>query len=474
MSFPSTSDIQLSPEQSSILGKLKAYSNYASFLPRPDSYIPKDRQISLFDFMKLIFSALGNRDLFDSLLRQFLNSILNPATNLLEKKVIYALATAFDKQNKILSNETLPNGKFKYSSDGGLNPSNQVFLETEALPYFNLAKDTLLAELMALIFGPTTNIQKFNPTFTPTQAAEYAACGGSLYTISNLPNQGVGDIEYNRAQLLQQITNGGVVFEISCQQLVIKLPEVYTETLFPGGVSVIAGDGTTGSKSNFSPDTTIQLLENYVQNEVARQNIPDNQSSASKTFRENFIQKLLNLITFSIMKQLTVVFDRIEKVGSPIQISNGPLTNAVIDIATFYSTNAVSGTLNQFITTPVSRTDLENSIKTSPCDVYNAGMQLKTGQNNNTEANQYIIFAKTLINAILGILLSILIRRLIKEVKSLLAKVIAKKSQDLAIRLAKKRLAIYEAYFNAEKEKIEKQAKLASALVKLADVIKSF
>lgn len=471
MSFPSTSDIQLSPEQSSILGKLKAYSNYASLLPRLDSYIPKDRQISLFDFMKLIFSALGNRDLFDSLLRQFLNSIFNPATNLLEKKVIYALATAFDKQNKILSNETLPNGKFKYSSDGGLNPSNQIFLETEVLPYFNLAKDTLLAELMALIFGPTTNIQKFNPTFTSTQAAEYAACGGSLYTISNLPNQGVGDIEYNRAQLLQQITNGGIVFEISCQQLVIKLPEAYTETLFPGGVSVVPGNG---SGSNFNSDTTIQLLENYVQNEVARQNIPDNQSSASKTFRENFIQKLLNLITFTIMKQLTVVFDRIEKVGSPVEISNGPLTNAVIDVATFYSTNAVSGALNQFTIAPVSRTDLENSIKTSPCDVYNAGMQLKTGQNNNTEANQYIIFAKTLINAILGILLSILIRRLIKEVKSLLAKVIAKKSIDLAIRLAKKRLAIYEAYFNAGKAEIEKQAKLASALAKLADVIKSF
>lgn len=67
-----------------------------------------------------------------------------------------------------------------------------------------------------------------------------------------------------------------------------------------------------------------------------------------------------------------------------------------------------------------------------------------------------------------------MIRRLIKEVKNLLAKVIAKKAQDLAHRLAKKRLAIYEAYFNAGKQEIERKIKLANALKKLSEIIKSF
>jgi hypothetical protein len=40
--------------------------------------------------------------------------------------------------------------------------------------------------------------------------------------------------------------------------------------------------------------------------------------------------------------------------------------------------------------------------------------------------------------------------------------------------LAKKRLAIYEAYFNSGKAEVERKIKLANALKKLAEVIKSF
>jgi hypothetical protein len=469
MALPASTDIQLTPEQSKVLGKLKAYSNYASFLPRLDLYLPKSKQVSLFDFMKQIFSAIGNRNVFDTLLRQFLNTIFNPNSNLLERKALEAMASSFDQQNIILSSQKFSNGKFRYSADGGLNPSNKEFLMQEVLPYFTLSKDIILAEIMALIFGPASNIKKFNPTFTDVRAVEYASCGGSIYTISNLPNQGVGDIEYQKAQLQQRIQNGGIVFEISCQEVVIKLPENYTATLFPGGLSTVPG--TNGV--SFNPDTTIQLLENFVQAEVARQNIPENQSSASKSFRESFIEKLLNTITFSIMNQLTKVFDIIENKGAPIQVLNGSLSNATANIVSNVVTNQVQNALNQTIK-PVPRNELESFIRVSPCDVYSIGIRGKSGEDVDAAKKKFLAFATFLINAILGILLSILIRRLIKEIKSLLAKVIAKKAQDLAQRLAKKRLAIYEAYFNSGKAEVERKIKLANALKKLAEVIKSF
>ncbi len=469
MSLPASTDIQLTPEQSKILGKLKAYSNYASFLPRLDLYLPKSKQIALFDFMKIIFSAIGNRNVFDALLNQFLNTIFNPNSNLLERKVLEAMASSFDKQSIILSGQKLSNGKYRYSADDGVNPSNKEFLAQEVLPYFTLSKDIILAEIMALIFGPSSNIKKFNPTFTDAKAVEYASCGGSIYTISNLPNQGVGDIEYQKAQLQKQIQNGGIVFEISCQQVVIKLPENYTTTLFPGGLSTVPGTNS----SSFNPDTTIRLLENFVQAEVARQNIPDNQSSASKSFRESFIEKLLNTITFSIMNQLKVVFDIIENKGIPVQVLNGPVANATANLISNAITGQVQKAINQTIK-PVPRNELESFIKASPCDVYSIGIRSKSGENVDDAKNKFLAFATFLINAILGILLSILIKRLIKEIKSLLAKVIAKKAQDLAQRLAKKRLAIYEAYFNAGKAEIERKVKLANALKKLVEVIKSF
>jgi len=469
MALPASTDIQLTQEQSKILGKLKAYSNYANFLPRLDLYLPKNKQVSMFDFMKQIFNAVGNRNVFDTLLRQFINTIFNPNSNLLERKVLDAIASSFDKQKIILNPEKLSSGKYVYSADGGVNPSNKEFLNQEVLPYFSLSKDIIMAEIMALIFGPTSNIKKFNPTFTDYQAAEYASCGGSIYTLSNLPNQGVGDIEYQKAQLQQQVQNGGIVFEISCQQVVVKLPENYTVTLFPGGLSTVPGTNS----SSFNPDNTMQLLENFVQAEVARQNIPDNQSTASKSFRESFIEKLLNTITFSITNQLKVVFDIIENKGAPIQVLSGPLTNATANIVSNIATNQAQNALNQVIK-PVPRNELESYIKVSPCDVYGIGIRGKSGENVDDAKNKFLAFATILINALLGILLSILIKRLIKEVKSLLAKVIAKKAQDLAIRLSKKRLAIYEAYFNSAKQEVENKIKLANALKKLSEIIKSF
>lgn len=470
MSLPASTDKQLTPEQSKVLGKLKAYSNYANFLPRLDLYLPKSKQISMFDFMKQIFSAIGNRNVFDTLLRQFINTIFNPSSNLLERKVLDAMALSFDKQNIILNRQKLSNGKYRYSQDNGENPSNKEFLNQEVLPYFSLSKDIIMAEIMALIFGPTSNIKKFNPTFTDAQAAEYASCGGSIYTLSNLPNQGVGDVEYQKAELKKQIQKGGIVFEISCQEVVIKLPENYTQTLFPGGLSTIPGT----NNSSFSPNTTMQLLENFVQNEVSRQNIPDNQSSASKSFRESFIEKLLNTIVFSITNQLKLVFDIIENKGAPIQVLNGSATNAISNLAAGAITNAINSQIQNQIVKPVPRNELESFIKVSPCDVYGIAIRGKSGENVDQAKNKFLTFATVLINALLGILLSILIRRLIKEVKNLLAKVIAKKAQDLAQRLAKKRLAIYEAYFNAGKQEIERKIKLANALKKLSEIIKSF
>jgi len=469
MALPASTDIQLTQEQSKILGKLKAYSNYANFLPRLDLYLPKNKQISMFDFMKQIFNAIGNRNVFDALLRQFINTIFNPNSNLLERKVLDAMASSFDKQNIILNTQKLSSGKYVYSVDGGLNPSNKDFLNQEVLPYFSLSKDIIMAEIMALIFGPPSNIKIFNPTFTDTQAAEYASCGGSIYTMSNLPNQGVGDIEYQKAQLQQQIQNGGIVFEISCQQVVVKLPENYTKTLFPGGISTIPGK----NGSSFSPDNTMQSLENFVQAEVARQNIPDNQTTASKSFRESFIEKLLNTIVFSITNQLKVVFDIIQNKGTPIQVVNGSLANLAANVVSNTVVNQVQNASNITIK-PVPIDELESYIKVSPCDVYGIGIRSKSGENVDSAKNKFLAFATILINALLGILLSILIKRLIKEVKSLLAKVIAKKAQDLAIRLSKKRLAIYEAYFNSAKQEVENKIKLANALKKLSEVIKSF
>jgi hypothetical protein len=457
MSYPTSSDIQLTSEQSKVLSKLKAYANYASILPRLDFFIPRGRQIALFDYMKAVFTSIGKRNVFENILEQFLLTLFSFGSNILERKTMEGLAASFDKQKIVLSKQKDLGGRYIYSLDNGLNPSNLDFLNREVLPFFQLSKDVILAEIMALIFGPPSNIKKFNPTLTDEQAAEYAACGSSLYTISNLPNQGVGDIEAKRANLLKQIKRGGISFDISCQEVIIKLPDNYIQTFFGGNVNL------NSPNPNFNPSVTFQRLQNYVETEVARQNIPENQTSAAKSFRENFIERLLNLITFSIINQLGIVYTRIYSKTTPVQ-------NLIAqDI-----TNVLSNQINGILPTErlVPQLELEQFISTNPCQVYNVGIRIKNGENVG-EDNKYMIFAQILINAILGILISLILQKLLKEVKLLIKNVIAKKSKDLAERISKKRLAMYEAFFNRAKSETERKAKLVRALDRLSNILRN-
>lgn len=458
MSYPTSSDIQLTQEQSKVLSKLKAYANYASILPKLDFFIPRGRQIALFDYMKAVFTSIGKRNIFENILEQFISTIFSFGNIILERKTMEALAQSFDKQNIVLSKQKDLGGRYIYSLDDGLNPSNLEFLNREVLPFFRLSKDLILAEIMALIFGPPSNIKKFKPGLTDEQAAEYAACGSSLYTITNLPNQGVGDIEAKRADLFKQVQRGGISFDISCQEVIIKLPDNYIQTFFGNDLSLPNNPNT-----NFNPSVTFQRLQNYVENEVARQNIPENQSSASKSFRENFIERLLNLIAFSITNQLGIVYTRIYSKTTPVQ-------NLIAqDI-----TNVLSNQINGLLPTErlVPQIELEQFINTNPCQVYSVGIRIKNGENVGQD-NKYMIFAQAIINAILGILISLILQKLLKEVKILIKNVIGKKAKDLAERISRKRLAMYEAFFNRAKSEAERKAKLVRALGRLSDILRN-
>jgi hypothetical protein len=115
---------------------------------------------------------------------------------------------------------------------------------------------------------------------------------------------------------------------------------------------------------------------------------------------------------------------------------------------------------------------LEDFIDTNPCQVYNVGIRIKNGENVGQD-NKYMIFVQAIINAILGILISLILQKLLKEVKILIKNVIAKKAKDLAERISRKRLAMYEAFFNRAKSEVERKAKLVRALDRLSNILRN-
>ena len=127
MPFQNQSESQLTQPQSDVLGKLKSYSSYGLSAPKADLFIPLSQQISLYDYIKQLFSSIGNPNAFESLLQIFLKKLFDPATNYLETQVVNAISSSLDAQNISISKGT----------------SNQQWLTINILPTFNLAKDEI-------------------------------------------------------------------------------------------------------------------------------------------------------------------------------------------------------------------------------------------------------------------------------------------------------------------------------------------
>ena len=434
MPFQLQSESQLTKGQSDVLGKLKSYSTYGLSAPKIDLFIPTSKQVSLFDYIKQLFNSIGGAGAFENLLKTFLTKLLNPASNYLETKVIGGIAHSLDVQGI-----TIAKGS-----------TNQDWLNQNVLPGFNLAKDQLLNLLLSFIFGPPELMSKSmkkagvqNPN--PSDLLEMVSCGQMLYSVSNLPDQGVGDLEYNKAQLKNQLSSGGgVVFNISCQQVVIQMPEQVLSSIVYGTNATIGGSSQSAS---FNPELAINALDSWIQNEVSRQNVPENKSSSSKTFFENFIEQLLNLISAIVQPFISPIFKSINSLGKP-----------------FNTTTDANGNK---INTPIQVT--ENMVVASTCDIYNDGLKKMSGKPNNSDILG--AFLSFLLNAVLGLLLSILLAELIKEIKKLLQNVVVKKAEDLAQRIINQRLAEFEAFFGAASAEAQKLAKLASALAKLKPLL---
>jgi hypothetical protein len=440
MPYIPQAESQLTKDQSQVLGKLKAYSNYGLNVPKTDLFIPKNQQISMFDFMKKIFNSIGGEAMFQNLLKTFVTKLFDKTTDLLEKQIIKALAGALDKQNITISKGV----------------SNKVWLEQNVLPKMNIAKDQVLALILALIFGPPSTIStlmnKFNTKngygekpVTPSSCLQMSVCSQLLYTMSNLPDQGVGDLEYKKLQLTEQITTGGIAFDISCQRVVIQMPTTVLAQIVP-----VVGEIPGSTPKPFNPHVAVNTLDNWIQTEVSRQNIPENKSSASKSFWEGFVEKLLNLIMSAVSPQLNPIFALINKLGNPIKI--------LVDKITGHKTE-----------TPV--TVEKDSLTSDPCTIYNLGIEEIGTKKHSPEKDTKSAFLSILLNAILGILLAILLQQLIKLVKKLLKKILAKKAADLAQRLIKKRLQVFEDTLGAATAQAAKTAKLVKALAHLQPIL---
>jgi hypothetical protein len=495
---------KLTPSQKSVLAKLASIRNFqldsvnSRLLSSLDFNPPTAEQMSLFDYLKKIIESVLGTSALDSYLKTFLDKMFDPNNNKLEMMVIKAMAKSLDangvnlaSSNGALSNiqagfsdlsilqtasagsnsatvSKVANSAFATSltgatagssasgtvsntvnsltstsgsgsgtlfggsalassvgsSSSSIGQSNEEWLVQYVLPPLNAAfrvvKAEIVKQVIAMTFGPKDKMSK-----DPVQQGyllNAAVCSSDMFSMSNPTSESDGDFEFNKVELKKRLEKGEVIFVISCQDVKIKLPETILNQ-----ADYIIANNSNPSKPKVNPAVMFEQINNVVTAEAQRINSPENANAIRKSFIQIMVEKVLNLVTVAIEPYTKIIF------GAAAASTNNPN----VQTSTFIP---------------------------SPCDI----RTMCSGGDEDPEFKKKTAFNKAMMNAMLAYLLSIIIQKLIKEIKKIIKNYILKKSQDAI----KRKLAKKAFISDEELQKAEKAKKFAEATAQLNDIFK--
>ena len=427
-------------ELTSKIGSMKSILALPNF-KKPN--IPKDLQISPMDYLLKVFSALGidPQVVFNS----FLSSILDEYTTKLEDYVIKAIADAMGQKGVILD----PYENTSGATNTQINvykEENFKYLKTIVPETFlQTAKQKLIKDLMIMIFGPKDGpvAEALNPVVAEREyLINNAVCGIGMFAISNDPQLTDSDIEYTRIKKREELQNGQVIYEISCQDVKITLPENPT-IFFQGG-----GANSLSQNLPLTPYQSIVQINQYVVNQSQKINSEKNSNKVGKSFLQTMVESLINAMSTLVQPYLPEVFATI---SSAITTEN----NLPSDSVSFQTIDFVS----------------------SMCEINN----LPSSGATEEEKKQKKEFARSLLNSLLKDLIKLLLAYAIKRFKKFVKEYFASKAKDRQKRKLEKAKLKYAqnlAKVNAAKaqaqeaqEKIQKYQAAISTLTELLGAV---
>lgn len=386
--------------------------------------IPKDQQISTFDYLLKIFRALGIDP--ELIFNIFLDKIFDETGTFLEENVINAVADAIGEKGRQLPNINNPTATDEEKKEYKSN--NRAYL-TGLVPatFIQAYKQQIAKNLTIMIFGPKDGpaAEVLNPDASErSRLIENAICGENLFSLSSDPIVRNEDVEYNRVALRKQLEKGEVIFEVSCQEVKVILPDN------PGYMFGEGGQFTASSTLPPTPSQSLNLLVQHVKNVGQQINNEQNSNSIGHSFFEIMIFKLFNYISSLVFPFLGPIFSLIQ------------------------SDPAASGL------------DASN-VAYSNCDIMNSADD--PGQNPKEKQE----FFKSLVNALLKELLRLLLVFAIKEFKRLVANYFTRTAIERQKRKAEKikqKFNIFNKLGEAQ-ELADKAKKYAAAAATLAAIL---
>jgi hypothetical protein len=435
---PALTDLQ--SELTAKIGSMKSILALPN-IKKPN--IPKGQQISTTDYLLKIFSSLGIDP--QVVFNAFLSSVLDEQTAKLEEFVLKAIGDSFGQKGIQISpylNVPLANN----AQIDVFKDENYKFLKN-LIPdtFLQTVKQKIVKDLMIMIFGPKDGpvAKALNPNVAEREyLINNAVCGIGMFSISNDPQITNSDIEYTRIKKRQELEKGQVVYEISCQDVKITLPE-NPNILFQGG-----GANTIGQNLPLTPYQSIVQVNQYVVNQSQKINNEKNSNKVGKSFVQILVESLISAMSTLVQPYLPEVFSIIESaVASENNLPAGSVSFPTIDFVS------------------------------SMCEINSLSSSAAT----ETQKKQKKEFVRSLLNSLLKDLIKLLLVFAIKRFKKFVKNYFAARALERQKRKLEKSRLKYEqqlAFINAKKaqaqeaqEKIQKYQASISVLTNLLGAI---
>jgi len=409
----------LTESQSELNAKVSSMKSLLSLTSSKRVNVPKQYQISTYDYSKKLLNTLGFT--LEPLFLLFVEKVFDEGGDFLEKEVLRGIAASLASKGTLLPNVQTPTSEMTEVMVKKYENQNLAYMRTSmSLPanFLSVAKQQIAKNLVLMLFGPKDGptAEYLNPDPAERQRLiSEAICGSFAFSMSNDPIVREEDIEYNRIALAKQLERGKVMFTISCQDVHISLPQD-PAIIFEGG-----GQFTIPSQS-ITPAQSLNFVIQHVGNQVQNINSEANKASGGRSFFEIMIEKMMGYMSSLVAPFL------------------GPVMAGINS-------------------TPAGANYVQEDIVYSTCDLL-----------NDPENSSKKVFGKSLSNHLYKALLSFMLSTLIREFKKLVANYFAK----IALERQKRKLEKIKQKFKVFEDtadKVKKAERYASALSSLSSIL---
>jgi hypothetical protein len=390
----------------------------------------------MFDYLMKVLRAMGIDP--QILLTAFLNELFT--TDKLVELILRGTAQLCTSRKEKLGDApfNMPTGDLNKEDKKTLTTINynylnsNAFIKTPLTMVIDVLKTRIIQELMILIFGKP---KKPEAAYGPDGLAndenrlndllDESVCGGNqIFSISSPASVNYGDLEYNRLQKLEQVKNGNLSFQITCQGVQISLPDdpTYLFRTVPPGFQ-----GSEPVPPQEAIENVIKLVSNQIQKGSAGGSDQSNAATGAKSFTQKLLETLISSIT-CLLSSFFVGF-----IGAIPGEAQG-LAPEAFDMLKEGLLNKIPGGLFKNTTDPFTGKRVGDFVPATSCEIANGYNKDNLDDSQKKKTTLMTILCNLILNMLIGFILSYVL----EKVKNMIKRYIAKRAQERASRKAEK------------------------------------